>query len=111
MTLWDRFRVWLYGPTLGSAGSAKRDATELIARIAHRGLQGLSDEELMQVVEVVARRDELRVPLRGNVRFIDSVLAQWERKGSITLRQRVGLMNILERAYPHNLAAELRNLR
>lgn len=102
-----RVRQWLFGSKSVRLTSAKSTATALIDRIAHGGLRGLSDEQLMSVVELLLANVGLRTGLRGNVRYLDSVSRQWGKKGSISARQRQGILNVLERAYPHNLAAVL----
>jgi len=105
---WLRIRQWLFGSKSVRPATTKATATALIDRIAHGGLRGLSDQDLMDVVELLLANFGLRTGLRGNVRFLDSVLRQWGRKGTISPRQRQGILNVLERAYPHNLAAVLR---
>ena len=107
-SLWYRLRLWLFGYTPPHGGGARRIGTALIDRIAHGHLQELTDDDLMLLVEYLITNRPLRTPLRGNTRFLDSVAAQYHRKGQISAKQRQAILNILERAYPHNLAAELR---
>jgi len=114
MGRFERFRAWLFGTRPqafdrrfeGSRGIA----TGLIHRIAHGGLRGLPDAELMHVVDAVLSNPELRAGLYGNTRFLMSVARQWTRRRTISARQRQGLLNVLERAYPHNLAALLQRM-
>lgn len=110
MSIWIRIREIFFGSSSIRKLSGKSAATALIEQIAHGGLRSLSDDKLMSLVGVLLDNTGTRVPLRGNARFLDSVARQWSRKGSISARQRQGILNVLERAYPHNLAAELGNL-
>lgn len=103
-------RQWLYDRS-AIAPSARRDAVELIGKSSSGQLRRLADEELAALVGTLLASREYRTALRGNVRFLDSVSKQYAKKRSFSLKQRYALYNILERAYPHNLAAELRNLR
>jgi hypothetical protein len=107
--MFDRLRRLLFGSISHSGRGARRVGTKLIDQIAHGELRTLDDSELMELVDYLLTRPQLRAPLRGNTRFLDSVAAQFHRKGCISSRQRQGVLNILERAYPHNLAAELRH--
>jgi hypothetical protein len=104
----DRWRTWLFGSTEVTRASIRQFGARLIEKIAMGGLQTLSDDELMAVVDRLLTSRSLRVPLRGNVRFLGSVAAQYHRKRTLTPKQRQAILNILERAYPHNLAAELK---
>ena len=103
----ERLRRLLFGSVPRHGGGARRMGTRLIDRIAHGELRALEDAELMELVDYLLTRPQLRTPLRGNTRFLESVAAQFHRKETISIRQRQGILNILERAYPHNLAAEL----
>jgi hypothetical protein len=103
-------REWLFGPVRASTTSPRMMATSLIQQIAHGGIRPLSDEHLMALVDMVLDDSGLRRGLRGNVRFLESVSQQYARKRQVSARQRQALYNVLERAYPHNLAAELRNI-
>lgn len=105
-----RIREWLFGPVRAGSGSPRLMATSLIQQIAHGGVRNLTDDHLMALVDLVLSHQGLRRGLRGNARFLESVSRQHARKGEISPRQRQAIHNILERAYPHNLAAELRNL-
>ena len=71
------------------------------------GLGSLGTAELVELTEFLLTNRPLRRALRGNTRFLESVCAQYRRKGRLSGKQRTGVLNILERAYPHNLAAEL----
>lgn len=64
--------------------------------------------DLMELVDFVLTTPQLRCPLRGNTRFLDSVAAQYHRKLQLSPKQRQATYNVLERAYPHNVAAELK---
>ena len=108
MDLWDRVRVWLFGTTPPHGGQARRIGVGLIGQITHGGLHSLSDPALMELVDYLLTTSQLRTPLRGNTRFLESVAAQYHRKQTISAKQRQAIHNILERAYPHNLAAELK---
>jgi len=105
-----RVREWLFGPIPTRHSSSKLVATSLIQQIAHGGVRSLSDEGLLALVEMILQAPGLRIALRGNVRFLESVSAQYGKKSTISAKQRQALYNILERAYPHNLAAELGRL-
>jgi hypothetical protein len=105
-----RLRAWLFGTSPRPLRSARRQAAALIGRIAEGGLRALRDDELMDLVDLLLEHPEFRVPLRGNVRFLDSVSRQYAAKQRITQKQRSAIHNVLERAYPHNLAVELRYL-
>lgn len=102
-----RVREWLFGPVPTGHSSSKLIATSLIQQIAHGGIRSLSDDRLMAVVDLLLGDVGLRTALRGNARFLESVSAQYQKKQRISSKQRQALYNILERAYPHNLAAEL----
>jgi hypothetical protein len=106
--MFERLRKLLFGSVPQHGQVARRVGTRLIDRIAHGELRTLEDAELMELVDYLLTRSQLRTPLRGNTRFLESVAAQFHRKRAISARQRQGILNILERAYPHNLAAELR---
>lgn len=106
--MFERLRRWLFGSIPAGTGRARSVGTTLIHQIAHGGLRALSDEELMELIDYLLTTPQLRRPLRGNTRFLGSVAAQYHRKRQLTSRQRQAIYNILERAYPHNLAAELR---
>lgn len=110
MSLWLRLREVFFGSASVRGITGKAAATTLIDQIAHGGLRSLSDEKLMSLVDLLLNTPAMRVPLRGNARFLDSVSRQWSKKTTISPRQRNGILNILEKAYPHNLAAELRNI-
>lgn len=105
-----RIREWLFGPIPVGRSSSRLIATSLIQQIAHGGLRSLSDERLMALVDLLLDNPGLRTALRGNARFLESVSRQYGKKRQISARQRQALYNILERAYPHNLAAELSRL-
>ena len=106
--LFGRLRTWLFGSTPRHGGAARRIGVALIRQIAEGGVHALDDDDLMSLTGFIATTRELRIPLRGNRRFIDSVTVQYLRKRKISPAQRQAVLNILERAYPHNLAAELR---
>jgi hypothetical protein len=107
---WSRLQEWLFGTGSVKPRTTKATATQLIDQIAHGGVAVLSDERLMALVDLLLNEPGLRVALRGNVRFLGSVSRQWAKKSHISARQRQGVLNVVQRAYPHNLAAELRNL-
>jgi hypothetical protein len=104
----ERLRTWLFGNIPAHGGQARRLGTALIHQIAHGGLRTLKEEELMQMVDYLLTTPQLRYPLRGNTRFLESVAAQYHRKHELSPKQLQAVYNILERAYPHNLAAELK---
>lgn len=110
----ERIRVWLFGSKGSSLppapGGSRGIATGLIHRIAHGGLRGITDAELMEVVDAILNDPGLYSGLYGNARFLGSVSRHWFRKGAISARQRQGILNVLERAYPHNLAARLQGI-
>lgn len=107
---WFRLREWLFGSAAVRASTPKSTATFLIDQIAHGSVRTLPDDRLMALVDLLLDQPGLRAGLRGNTRFLESVSRQWAKRQQITPRQRQGILNVLERAYPHNLAAELRNL-
>lgn len=102
-----QLRAWLFGSVPSHGGHARRMGTALIHQIAHGGLRTLSEEQLMQMVDYLLTTPPLRQPLRGNTRFLESVASQYHRKQQLSAKQLQAIYNILERAYPHNLAAEL----
>jgi hypothetical protein len=104
-----RLRVWLFGNVPAHGGKARRIGTALISQIAHGGLRALNEQQLIELVNYLLTSPPLRKPLRGNTRFLQSVSAQYSKKGSMSDKQRQAIYNILEKAYPHNLAAELRH--
>jgi len=108
MKLVDRLRSWLFGATPYHGGEARRIGTSLIEKLVHGQLQQLDDDELLRLVDFLLTTSQLRVPLRGNSRFLESVSARYHRRRQLSSKQRQAIYNILERAYPHNLAAELR---
>ena len=103
-----RLRAWLFGREPEGAGTARQVGTRLIHQISHGGLRDLGDSELMDLVDYLLTTPQLRYPLRGSTRFLQSVAAQYHRNRSISPKQRQGILNVLEQAYPHNLAAELK---
>ena len=110
MSIWLRLREVFFGSASVRGVTGKSAATTLIDQIVHGGLRSLSDQRLMSLVDLLLGTPNMRIPLRGNTRFLDSVSHQWAKKATISPRQRNGILNILEKAYPHNLAAELRNI-
>ena len=110
MSLWLKLREVFFGSASVRGITGKAAATNLIDQIVHGGLRSLADGQLMSLVELLVTTPAMRTPLRGSTRFLDSVTRQWRTKRTISPRQRQGILNILERAYPHNLAAELRNI-
>ena len=100
-------RGWLYSKPVDRA-TPRRDAVELIGKLSSGELRRLSDEDLNGLIVTLVSTPGHRTALRGNVRFLESVAKGYEKRGSFTFKQRYALYNILERAYPHNLAAELR---
>jgi hypothetical protein len=106
--MFEQLRRWLFGGGSTRAGRARRIGTSLIRRIAHGELRQLEEAQLMELVDFILTTPQLRYPLRGNTRFLDSVAAQYHRKRQLSARQLQAVFNILERAYPHNLAAELK---
>jgi hypothetical protein len=105
---WIRtLRVALFGTETRSGGSARKAGTRLVEAITTGGVRQLPDDLLMSLVDELLTIPQLRRPLRGNTRFLGSVAAQFHRKRALSPRQREGVLNVLERAYPHNLVAEL----
>jgi len=104
----DRMRTWLFGRVPSGTGQARRIGTALLHQIAHGGVRELSEPDLMELVDYLLTTASLRSPLRGNTRFLSSVAAQYHKKRALSPKQRQAIYNILERAYPHNLAVELR---
>ena len=98
---------WLFGTVPHHGGRARGIGTALIDRIVNGGLRGLDSDQLMQLVNFLLTTPQLRRPLRGNARFLQSVSASYSKKNVLSAAQRQAILNILERAYPHNLAAEL----
>lgn len=102
-----RLREVLFGSRPRHGGAARQAGVRLVEAITTGGVRGLPDELLMALVDQLLTIPQLRRPLRGNVHFLGSVAGQYHRKGLISERQRVGVLNVLERAYPHNLVADL----
>lgn len=111
MSLIARLREWLFGSVPPHGGGARRLGTALIEKITFGKLRELSQNELMTLVDFLLTNSQLRRPLRGNTRFLESVASQYHRKRALTSKQLQAVYNILERAYPHNLAAELKRFR
>lgn len=103
----SRIKEWLFGTVPHHGGHARGVGTALIDRIANGGLRNLDESQLMDLVNFLLTTPQLRRPLRGNARFLQSVSSGYSRKRSISPAQRQAIYNILEKAYPHNLAAEL----
>jgi len=108
MRLVSSIREFLFGYQPRHGGQARKVGTALIHQIAHGGLRDLDVDRLMELVDFLLTTPQLRRPLRGNTRFLGSVAARYHRNRQLTQRQIQAIYNILERAYPHNLAAELR---
>jgi len=108
--LMERGTQFLFGSAAVRGQGARGFGVTLLNRLLEddNALRELSDVELVSLVEYLLTNRSLRRPLQGNVRFLQSVTVQFRRKGSMSLKQRGGVLNILERAYPHNLAHELR---
>ncbi len=102
-----RLREMLFGSRVSHGGTARSFGKGMLQELETQGLCSLSDEDLISLVEYLLTHKELRRPLRGNARFLQSVAAQYRRRGNVTAKQRQGVLNVLERAYPHSLAAEL----
>ena len=107
----DRIRAVLFG-TIPSRGVTPRAfGASLLNKLAdgENGLRNLTDDELMEVVQYLLTNRSLRRPLQGSEPFLTSVASHYRKRRDITPKQRIGIFNVLERAYPHNLAAELRS--
>ena len=106
-------RLWekLFGRIPSRSVPARKLGAALLKRITEEdgALDGLSGRELVELVEYLLTNRSLRRPLRGSAQFLESVTVQFRKKGRISSKQRRAILNILERAYPHNLAYELRN--
>jgi hypothetical protein len=101
--LMDFLRRFLFGAPVG----ARAAAVPLLGTTIQGELHATNDVELMLVVFRILGDPSFRAALRGNVRFMESVGRQYDKRGTITPRQRTAVIRILERAYPHNLAAIL----
>lgn len=108
-----RLKEALFGTMPGRTVGARRFGAEFLKRLTDGGIgvRELSDDDLMELVQYLLTNRSLRRPLQGNERFLSSVEGQYRKKGSISERQRTGILNVIERSYPHNLAAELRKKR
>ena len=105
----ERIRTWLLGTVPHHGGAARRVGTALLAQLSTGGLRSLDTPALMELVNYLLTSPPLRRPLHGNTRFLQSVSAQYSKKGTISDKQRQAIYNVLERAYPHNLAYVLRH--
>ncbi len=103
-----RLKEFLFGRVPSQTVQPRQLGAALLRRLADGGISALTDDELMELVQYLLTNRSLRRPLQGSVNFMASVAARYRMKGEITPRQRQGILNVLERAYPHNLAAELR---
>src|SRR5689334_10373237 len=104
----DRLKVWLFGAVPHHGGAARRVGTALLGQLSAGGIRSLDTPALMELVNYILTSAPLRKPLHGNTRFLQSVSAQYSKKGTISDKQRHAIYNVLERAYPHNLAYVLR---
>ena len=96
-------RRFLFGDRRG----VRAGGVSLISATTLGELRSASDAELMLLVYRILGEPTYRSGLRGNVRFMESVGRQYHGKRTITPKQRAAVIRILERAYPHNLAAIL----
>lgn len=81
--------------------------TEIVQRFLNGDLRRLSDRELAVLLEHLLGEPAIKKSLRGNARFMGSLALSYRRNGRLSLKQRQGLYNVLERALPHNLVAGL----
>lgn len=102
-----RLREWLHGKPATNTPAERRDATQLVATLLDGELRRLSDQDLGALIEVLLGTPTYRTALRGNARFLESVARRFAKTGEISYKQRYAIYNVLERAYPHNLAAGL----
>ena len=96
-------RRFLFGDRPGT----RAGGVSLIGATTMGQLREVSDAELMLLVYRILGEPTYRTALRGNVRFMESVGRRYHGKRTITPKQRDAVIRILERAYPHNLAAIL----
>lgn len=107
MSFLKSLREWLFGVQPDHGGHARRLGSELVAKLTSTGLAGLAPDQLVDLVEFLLTNSALRRPLRANTRFLQNVTSRYRRNGRLSAKQIQAIRNILERAYPHNLAAEL----
>ncbi len=107
MSWLGELRTWLFGAPAPATPAARVDATALLEKLLHGSLRELGDPDLMQLVGAILDSPALQEGLRGNRRFMMSVHGRWQRLGRLSPKQRSAIFNILERAYPHNLAATM----
>lgn len=105
-----RLKEWLFGRIPSRTVTPRKVGATLLKKLSEDGdgIRALTDSELMDLVTYLLTNRSLRRPLYGSTDFMSSVAAQYRKKGRISAKQRKGVLNVLERAYPHNLAAELR---
>jgi hypothetical protein len=108
MNVLRRLRELLFGHTPMNHGTVRRRGAELLTAISDGDLERLRPDQLVDLTEVILTIGPLRKPLHGNTRFLQSVCSQYRKKGVLSPRQRRGMLNILQKAYPHNLAVDLR---
>jgi hypothetical protein len=109
MSVFDWLRTWSRSPAAEpkrSAANAARNPIDLVRHLADGGLRRLSDDDLARLVAFLVSDPTYRTPLRGNAKFCESVTRQYERKRTLSYKQRQAIYNILERAYPHNLVVD-----
>ena len=108
--LFDRWREFLFGSASVRGRDARGFGVGLLKKLREdsSGLPDLRDEDLISLVEYLLTNGTLRRPLQGNVRFLQSVAVRFRRRNTLSLKQREGILKILLKAYPHNLAHELR---
>jgi hypothetical protein len=103
-----RLRDHLFGTRPRHGGGARAAGRSLLAALLDGQVARLDDRELMNLIDELLTHPQLRRPLRGNTRFLGSVARGFHRRHSLTPNQRVAVLRVLEKAYPHNLAGELR---
>lgn len=81
--------------------------TAVVTRFLNGEVRRLSDPELSLLLEHLLQDPAISRSLHGNARFIGSVVKGFRRHGRLTMKQRTGIYNVLERALPHNIVAGL----
>lgn len=107
MRILARLRQWLFNARPTVQREQRRDVTKLLQQLVEGQVRRVSDDDLIALVEELGADPRYKVALRGNTRFLRSVATHFARKRRLTMKQRYAVYNILERAFPRNLPADL----
>ncbi len=105
--MWTRLKRWLLGTPAREDPPVHRVSRQVLDNVVAQRVSLLDDEGLVTLVELVLTTPMMRKALHGNERFLRSVAMQYRKKRCLSPRQRRGVLNVLERAYGHNLAYQI----